>query len=102
MSAPPAPASTGRRDRRIAPSGSSSVDTVKIENGVRARKPRPSNSKIGVELHRPLVKTGGFPYEIANVEVVTARLKSQAPKIRIVSFRMVCRFSCQRLLFATG
>src|SRR5205814_5441038 len=54
--------------RGIAPSASSSVSPGKVDKRVRARKPRPSHRKIRVKLHRPLIKTGGFPFEIGRIE----------------------------------
>src|SRR4029453_11080229 len=75
------------------------VVAYKVEKGVQARKSRSSERKIGVKLHRLIVKTGGFQHEI---EKGAACFKSQAAQIRIVSLKIVCRFNCQRLLLATG
>src|SRR5206468_8641563 len=88
---------------RCIASGRSSLDAAaKVEVRVRTRKPRPSKRKIGVKLHRSLIETRGFPYEIGRVVEIAACFKSQAAQIRVVSLRVVCWFNCQRLLLATG
>ena len=67
---------------------------VKVEKRVRARKPRPSNRKIGVKLHRPLKKTGGFRFGDRSREAGAACFKSQAAQIGVVGLRIVCWFNC--------
>ena len=56
--------------RCVAPSARRVVVVVagKVEMRVHARKPRPSDRKIGVKLHRPLIKTDGFLCEIGGQE----------------------------------
>jgi hypothetical protein len=65
-----------------------------------ARKPRPRERKLRVELHCLFIKTDRFRLQILRVGV--ARFKSQAAQIRIVSLRIVCRFGGDDLLFLAG
>src|SRR4029077_4051486 len=88
--------------RCIAPGGSSLGAAAKVEGRVRTGKPRPGKRKIGVKLHRSLIETSGFPYQVGRVGEIAACFKSQAAQIRIVSLRIVCWINCQRLLLATG
>src|SRR5215813_9958983 len=82
----------------MAPSGAHMrVTEVKIR--VRARKARPSRRKRGIEVHRLLIKIDGFPQ---GIDQKAACAKSQSAQIGIVSLWIVCRFNCQRLLFASG
>src|SRR5262249_35679017 len=83
--------------RCIAPSGTH-VKETHVERCVRTRKSRPGKRKVWIKLHCPLEKTDGFFGEIAR-EIATC-LKSQTTEIGLVSFRIVCWFSSQRLFLA--
>src|SRR5438128_9982462 len=52
--------------RRIAPSGSG-VGVAEVKKRVRTTKPRPSQRKIRLKLHRPLLNTDGFSQRIVRV-----------------------------------
>src|SRR5262249_54250565 len=64
------------------------------------RKPCPSERKIRIKLHCTLIRIDGCL--CCSVEEGATCFKSQPAQIRIVSLRIVCRFSCQSLLLATA
>src|SRR5262249_55307907 len=76
--------------RRVTPS-SRDLGAVEDKRCVLDRKSRPGKRKIGVKLHRLLIKTDGFPQGIERQG--TACLKSQSAQISIVSLLIVCRFN---------
>src|SRR4029077_5110486 len=74
-----------------------------VNQRLRARKPRPTDRKVRVKLHRSFKKTRRFRLAIVSPNTgVVARLKSHAAKIGIISLRIVCWFNCQSLRLATG
>jgi hypothetical protein len=79
--------------------GASAVNALEIKIRVRARKSPPGKRKIRVKLHRPFEITNGLQCKIGRL--ADASLERDAPQVRIVSLRVVRRFSCQRLLLAT-
>src|SRR5262245_7768006 len=85
--------------RRIATSGSS-VSPLKVKTCVHTREPCPRERKVRIKLHCTLIRIDGCLY--CSVEEDATRFKSHPTQIRIVSLRVVCRFSCQPLLLATG
>src|SRR5881409_4060859 len=77
---------------RIAPSVSS-VKHAEVKNRMCTRKPRTGKRKLGIKLHRPLVKTHGFQTGIGVAKgEMEACIKRQAAQIRIVSLRIICWF----------
>src|SRR5262249_21976418 len=93
--------------RRIAPRVRSSIVAVKVERRLFARKSCPGNRKLGVKLHRSLIRVDGFPcdfgiHRIASAAVEGAHIKSQAAQVSIVSLWIVRWFNGQRLLLAPG
>src|SRR5262249_26929748 len=81
--------------RCLLPSNVSWVITRDGDKNFRARKPCPCNRKPGVKLHRPLIKTGGFLFEIDGVEgEVVAFIQREAAQIYFVSLWIVCWFNC--------
>src|SRR5258707_3815700 len=80
--------------------GVSGVDTTEAKKPMCARKPCPGGCKVGVKLHRPLEVSGSLQQQM--VRDVNAPLERYAAQIRVVSLRIACRFSCQRLLLAAG
>src|SRR4029434_9596300 len=83
---------------RIATSGS--FVSTKVKMCVHTRKPRPSEAKIGIKLHRPLIRIDGCL--CCSIKEAATCFKSQAAQICIVSLRIVRRFNCQGLLLAAG
>src|SRR5205814_4569151 len=70
--------------RCVSSSGAVRHFEIKLEKRVLARKPRPSKRKIGVKLHRPLIKTDGFLCEIMREGGMGTWFRSDAVQIRIV------------------
>src|SRR5262245_25719861 len=80
--------------RCLLPSNSSGVSAIDGDKRVRARKPCPCDRKLGVKLHCPLIKTGGFLFEIGGVEgEVVAFIQREAAQICFVSLGIVCWFN---------
>src|SRR5262249_423970 len=67
---------------------------------VRARESGPRWRKSWVELHRPPVKAHDLLKSVWRGR--SARFKSQAPEIRVVSLCIVCRLNRQGSLLAAG
>src|SRR5262245_11938392 len=76
---------------RIATSGTY-VGTSKVKICVHTRKLRPSDRKIGVNLHCPLIRIDGCL--CCSIEEAASGVKSQAAQICIVSLWIVRRFNC--------
>ena len=78
----------------IAPGGSG-VEDAEVKKRMRTRKSRPSKRKLGIKLHRPLIKTHGFQTGIGVAKgEVEACFERQAAQICMVGFRIVCRLNC--------
>src|SRR4029450_11044319 len=73
---------------------------TKVKMGGPTRKPRPSEGKIAVNLHRPLIRIDGCL--CCSIEEAATGFKSQAAQICVVSLWIVRRFNCQGLLLAAG
>src|SRR4029453_16225740 len=74
--------------------------STQVKMWVHTRKMCPSERKIGVNLYRPLIRLDGCL--CCSIEEAATGFKSQAPKICIVSFWIVCRFNCQGPLLTAG
>src|SRR5205814_609547 len=80
--------------------GARGVNTLKVDVRLCARKPRPGKGKVWIKLDRALEVFDAFQCQMNRL--TNACLERQAAQICIVSLRIICRFSCQRLLLVAS